>query len=267
MGELSSGLVVFVLLCGSAGLGLFVRPHLPEHHRTRENVELTQVTISLLVTFAALVLGLLTASVKQAYDDAARDRQQYALQLSSLDQCLSDYGPESAEARANIRSYTAAVIASTWPTEAPPAGVQYPDVSGMPRVGASPVLGAIMDQVGLEVSRLAPADTLHARIVALCLDRYKDVWRARLSVIEDTRIGLYEPFYQVLVFWLMIIFACFGLVAPRNSLSIITIGLCAVSLSSVILVILDLSRPYEGFFAIPSATMRAALASMLRSAH
>jgi hypothetical protein len=225
-----------------------------------------QVAISLLVTFAALVLGLLTASVKQAYDDAARDRQQYALQLSSLDQCLSDYGPESAEARANIRSYTGAVIASTWPAEPPPVGIRYPDVSHMPRVGASPVLGQLMDQVGLEISRLAPTDTVHARIVALCLDRYKDVWHARLSVIEDTRVGLFQPFYQVLVFWLMIIFACFGLVAPKNSLSIITTGLCAVSLSSVIFVILDLSRPYEGFFAIPSTTMRGALISMLRSA-
>ena len=45
------------------------------------------ITIGLLVTFAALVLGLLTASVKQAYDSAANDRQRYALQLGLLDQC------------------------------------------------------------------------------------------------------------------------------------------------------------------------------------
>ena len=55
-----------MLLCSSAGLGILVRPRLPEHHRTRETMELMQITIGLLVTFAALVLGLLTASVKQA---------------------------------------------------------------------------------------------------------------------------------------------------------------------------------------------------------
>jgi hypothetical protein len=82
-------------------------------------------------------------------------------------------------------------------------------------------------------------------------------------VIEDTRSVLFEPFYQVLVFWLMIIFGCFGLVAPRNSLAVTTIVLCAVSLSSVIFVILDLSTPYEGLFAIPSTAMRSALDAML----
>src|SRR6478672_10137063 len=72
MREIASGLVVFVLLCASAGLGILIRPRLPEHHRTRETVELTQITIGLLVTFAAVVLGLLTASVKHGYDSAAQ---------------------------------------------------------------------------------------------------------------------------------------------------------------------------------------------------
>ena len=44
------------------------------HHRARETLELMQITIGLLVTFAAVVLGLVTASVKQAYDNAALDR-------------------------------------------------------------------------------------------------------------------------------------------------------------------------------------------------
>ena len=114
-----------------------------------------QITIGLLVTFAALVLGLLTASVKQSDDSAANDRQRYTLQLALLDQCLRDYGPDAGKARADIHSYTAAVIASTWPDEPPPRGVQYPDVSGMPRVGPTPILAALMDRIGLEVSELA----------------------------------------------------------------------------------------------------------------
>ena len=104
MREIASGLVVFVLLCASAGLGILIRPRLPEHHRTRETVELTQITIGLLVTFAAVVLGLLTASVKHGYDSAAQDRQHYALQLTMLDQCLRDYGPDAAKIRFDIQS-------------------------------------------------------------------------------------------------------------------------------------------------------------------
>ena len=70
MSEIASGFTAFVLLCASAGLGILLRPRLPEHHRARETQELMQITIGLLVTFAALVLGLVTASVKQAYDNA-----------------------------------------------------------------------------------------------------------------------------------------------------------------------------------------------------
>ena len=68
----------------------------------------------------------------------------------------------------------------------------------------------------------------------------------------------------MLAFWLMIIFGCFGLVAPRNSLAVITIALCALSLSSVVFVILDLSSLYDGYFSISSMGMRRALATMLR---
>ena len=180
MREIASGLVVFVLLCASAGLGILIRPRLPEHHRTRETVELTQITIGLLVTFAAVVLGLLTASVKHGYDSAAQDRQHYALQLTMLDQCLRDYGPDAAKIRVDIQSYTAAVIASTWPDEPPPTGVQYPDFTSMPRVGETPVLAVLIDRIGLEVGELAPIDALHTRLAGLCFDQFKDVWRARL---------------------------------------------------------------------------------------
>jgi hypothetical protein len=261
MREIASFLIVLALLCASAALGAFVRRRLPEHHRTRETTELMQLTIGLLMTFAAIVLGLLTASVKQSYDDATLDRQQYALELGALDACLRDYGPEADAARADLHSYTAAVIASTWPGEPPPKGVSYPDTSHMPRTGASPVLGRLMDKVGVEVSRLDSAP--HPRLAALCLDRYKDVSHGRLSVIEAANDQRVDPFYQVLVLWLMIIFACYGLVAPPTRLSLTVVVLCAISLSSVMFVIVDLGRPYGGFFSIPSTAMRDALHAML----
>src|SRR3954451_24017839 len=109
--EVSSAILAFVLLIGSALLGIYIRPRLPEHHRTRETTELMQVTINLLVTFAALVLGLLTASVKQSFDRTAHDRQAYTLELSILDDCLREVGPDAAAIRDQLRGYVAAVIA------------------------------------------------------------------------------------------------------------------------------------------------------------
>ncbi len=217
----------------------------------------------MLVTFAALVLGLLTASVKTTYDTAARDRHTYALQLILLDHCMRDYGPEAASAREDIKSYTAAVVASTWRNEQPPAGVHYPDVSQMPVVGAAPVLGDLLDQVGQKLRRLDPATPVQRRTAEDCRTTFRDVIHARLAVIEDAGASFSKPFFWILVFWLTIIFVLFGLGAPRNKLSIVSLLLCAVSISSAILVISDLSRPYRGWMAISSQDMRDALDHMM----
>ena len=261
--EILAAIVVFLLLCAGAGFGVLVRGWLPAQHQTPEATLLMQLTVGLLATFAAVVLGLLTASVKQAYDNSALDRQQYALQLDQLDACLHDYGTGVAGIRADVRGYTAAVIASTWPSETPPQGVSYPDTSHMPVVGASPVLEDLMEKIGVEVNELAPADAQHTAIASMCRGRYDNVSTARLSVIEAARSELLQPFYEVLIVWLMIIFACHGLIAPRSRLALTLMLLSAISLSSVMFVIADLSQPYGGFFSISSASMRSALHAML----
>lgn len=263
MFELLSAVAVFLLLCAGAGVGVLIKGWLPKEHQTPEAVQLMQLTVGLLATFAAVVLGLLTASVKDSYDHAALDRQQYALELNMLDQCLYDYGTATSGIRSDIGSYTAAVIASTWPNEPAPANVTYPGTAGMPRTGASPVLGALMDKIGLAVNELVGSDTQHTAIAAMCRGRYDSVSTARLGVIEAARSELLQPFYEVLIIWLMIIYAGHGLIAPRTPVMLTLMVLSAVSLSSVMFVILDLSQPYGGFFSISSASMRDALDAML----
>ncbi|MBS0638398.1 MAG: hypothetical protein JSS43_00915 [Proteobacteria bacterium] len=258
--ELLSALIAFVLLLSSAGLGTFVRHRLPEHHRSRETTELLQVAINLLVTFAALVLGLLTASVKQNFDRTAHDWEGYTLQLSILDDCLRSYGGETSDIRNDLHAYVAGVIASTWQdTPLPPALASL--ATAKPRDPHR--LGAFINQIGTGLNQLVPATPFQHRQFAMCLDRYKDVLAARLRVLEDSRAGLFQPFYAILLFWLMIMFACFGFVTPINRVTAVTTVLCAISLSSVIFVIVDLSTPYTGLFAISSDGARDALMMML----
>src|SRR2546423_9979730 len=66
---LLDAVVVLVILLGCSTLGLRARPLLSEHHRNREVIEFVQLVVAMLVTFAALVLGLLTSSVKSSYDN------------------------------------------------------------------------------------------------------------------------------------------------------------------------------------------------------
>ncbi len=263
MPDLRSTFLLLALLLGAAATGYITKTLLPERHRSRDSFELVQLTINLLVTFTAIVLGLLTTSVKSGFDLAYSVRGQDAAALAQLDRCLRDYGPETDAMRGQLRAYTAAVIASTWPDEPPPEGVHYPDVKGMPLTGESPVLGAIVDGVGSTLRRLQPPDTLRQHIQTVCEQQYADLVKSRWAVIEQARPSMSTPFYWVLVFWLVILFASIGLTAPANPVAVIVIGLSAVSITVAMFVILDLDLPYGGLFGIPSNSMRHALADMM----
>jgi hypothetical protein len=256
--------LLFAILCGSSALGFFVHPRLPEQHRSAQSIALVQLAISLLVTFTAIVLGLLTTSVKDGFDAAYKARGEYAAQLAQMDRCLSDYGPETAPIRAQLRSYAAAVIASTWPDEPPPAGVTYPETSNMPLTGEAPVLSDIVNDVGLATRSLQPKDNLRQTLLAACIIQYHDLIQARWKVIEGAHGSISAPFYWVLAFWLALLFGTFCLTAPPNPLVVTVVALCALSITVVVFVILDMDEPYGGLFGVPSTSMRNALADMVR---
>jgi hypothetical protein len=255
---------LFAILCVSASVGFFIHPRLPERHRSQQSIALVQLAIGLLVTFTAIVLGLLTTSVKGGFDEAYNARGDYAGKLAALDRCLHDFGPQTAHMREELRSYVAAVIASTWPDEPPPKGVTYPDTSKMPLTGEDPVLANLMNDVGLGTMALDPQDQFHRHLMASCVERYRDVTLARWKVIEGALGSISPPFYWVLVFWLAVLFGAFGLSAPPNPLVAAVLALCALSIAVAVFVILDMDEPYGGLFGVPSTSMRNALADMMR---
>ena len=259
-----NSVILFAILCASAGVGFFIHPRLPERHRSQQSITLVQLAITLLVTFTAIVLGLLTTSVKAGFDSAYSARGDYAGKLAALDRCLRDYGAETAHIRDDLRSYVAAVIASTWPDEPPPKGVAYPDTSRMTPTGENPVLGTLMNDVGLRTMALDPQDPFHRNLLAACVERYRDASLARWKVIEGALGSISPPFYWVLVFWLAVLFGAFGLSAPPNPLVTAVLALCALSITVAVFVILDMDEPYGGLFGVPSTSMRNALADMMR---
>ena len=257
-------LLVFCMMLVATGVGFYANSKIAEKHRTTESIELIHLAITLQVTFTAITLGLLTSSVKLGFESAYQARGLYAGQLAQLDRCLRDYGSDSAAIRSELRAYTAAVIASTWPSEPHPQGVAYPDTKHMAQTGENETLATLMDEIGLSVRALAPADGLHRAIASACVADYADVQRSRWAVIESLHGAIATPFYWVLVFWLSIMFGCFGLRAPPTRLNNIVIIMCAISVSTAIFVIHDLDFPYGGLFGVPSDSMRNALADMMR---
>jgi hypothetical protein len=258
--------ILMIVLLASAAVGMLVRRLLPETHRSRESFEIVQLVITMLLTFAALVMGLLTVSVKNSFDTANNDMANLAAQIVQIDQLLREYGPETDPVRGMLRSYTASVIATTWPHETPPAGDFYlrnapPNVVGGME---SKSLGDALEGIGNALLRLDPPDGYHRHLAADCRSHFEALMKARWTVIEQARPIISRPFYIVMTVWLIVIFACFGLTGPRNGLVIAMIVLCAVSIASAVFVILDMDMPFNGFIMISSEPMRSALADISR---
>ncbi len=73
------------------------------------------------------------------------------------------------------------------------------------------------------------------------------------------QISFPKPFIVILVFWLAIIFATFGLFSPRNTTVIVVLTVCALSVAGSLFLILELDNPYGGLIKVSSAPLRNAL--------
>lgn len=261
MSEVSSAFLVFALLLMATSIGVWVRPLLPEEHKAHETVQLIQLVIGMLVTFAALVLGLLTASAKSSFDTAANDLRTYAADLIEFDTTMRELGSDADESRRLLRQYTAAAIASTWPREPAPSG-DYPKVTS-PQNNSQNLenvrLGDMLTSVGRQLRQLQPRDSLQQRALEDALTQYRRVVDARWKIIEEAHSSISQPFFKTLTFWLGVIFLSFGLIAPRNTLALVTISLGAVSIASAVYVIVDLDTPFSGPIVISSLPLRDAL--------
>lgn len=265
--EIGSALLVFALLLAATLVGMVVRPLLPEEHKAHETVQLVQLVIGMLLTFAALVLGLMTATAKNNFDTLTNDFRGYAADLIQLDSALRDYGTEADAARHSLRLYTAAAIASTWATEPQPASDGTPHDTSVQSVQErleNPRLGEMLNTAEREMRQLIPHDAFHQRVMAAATSLFDRVIRARWKLIEVSHSSMSQPFFAMLTFWLMVIFLSFGLIAPRNALALVTIILGALSIASAIYVIVDLDTPFTGPIVISSQPMRDALLHLSR---
>jgi hypothetical protein len=67
------------------------------------------------------------------------------------------------------------------------------------------------------------------------------------------------PFLAILLFWLTITFASFGLFAPRNGTVLVVLFVCAVSVGSAVFLILELDGPFDGLLKVSADPLRYAL--------
>ena len=81
-------------------------------------------------------------------------------------------------------------------------------------------------------------------------------------ILEQAETNIQWPFLAILIFWLAMIFASFGLVAPRNSTVIAVLSICALLVAGALYLIVQMDQPYSGLIKLSSAPLRAALSEL-----
>ena len=248
---MSSTVIAILILAGSCGgllLTVFFRHRLPPHHEEEETRDLLKIATGMLATLVALILGLLVSSAKGTFDTATSELTQSGAQIITLDRTLANYGPEAQPVRVLLQRNLATTIERIWPGRqahaAPPLNV---DPSGM-------------NEVAEAIRKLAPQSDMQKHLKEKAAGQIASLAEGRWLIYEQMQNPLPQVFLIVLGFWLIQLFIGLGLIAPRNSTSVVAMLTCALSMSAAVFLILEMNHPLDGLIKVSSAPLEAALA-------
>jgi len=249
MSPLAISLVAFGCIFGGTLIGMYLRAVLPEHHLSDESKNSVKLGIGMIATMSALVLSLLITSAKGTFDTINDGLIQTGSKIILLDRIMAQYGPETGESRDLLRRSVASAIDQLWPKERK----QYTKGKALnPKAG----LEAIHDKL----LRISPQSEVQHRLLSQALQISGNIAEIRWLLTEqEGQSSLPMPFFLMLVFWLVIIFFCFGMVSPTNATVITVLLVCSLSVAAALYMILELDRPYGGLIEISGAPLRNAL--------
>jgi hypothetical protein len=238
---------VFACLFGAGLLGVRVRAALPEDHLSTDTKDAVKVGMGLVATMAALVLGLLVASTKGAYDTQKSEVAQMAAKIVFLDRVLANYGSESAESRDLLRRTVGSAINRMWPGR---------KASQAAQLDPSATSGEAFFN---SIQQLSPQNDAQRSLKSQAVQVATDVGQMRWLLFEQTETSISVTMLIILIAWLAIIFMSAGLFAPPNATVVIALMLAAVSVAGAIFLILELDMPFDGLIQISQRPMRNAL--------
>lgn len=230
---------------------MLLRPHLPEHHLSDESKSTVSVGIALIATMTALILGLVTASAKSTFDAVDQDVRRMSAEILSLDRILARYGPEASPIREALRDALAARLERIWPQ------------SGSSATSIDPAQGtADVERLAAALRGLSPQTDEQRWLQGRAEELAESLLASRWAALSDTRGSAPLAMLVIVVFWLSITFASFGLFAPSNGTVVAILFLCALSVAAAVFLILELDDPLTGLIQISPEPLRYAVAHL-----
>lgn len=253
MSSVILGGVVFLCLFGAALAGMSLRRRLPDEHLSSDSKDVIKLATAVVGTLSALALGLLIASAKSDYDDAVAELRTSAGHVVLLDRVMAHYGPETNEARSELRKLVERRLGRSW------AGL------GFDRRDEALQFDPGIEPVQDQLRALKPETDAQRWLQSRALEVSGQIAEAHWLLVESEEEGLPWPFLVVMVFWLAVLFATFGLQAPGNVTVLFTLVVCSLSVAGAVFLIADMANPYAGVIYISDEPLRDALQQLGRS--
>ena len=229
-------------LLAAVGFGIWFRRFLPEHHLSSESKDTVKLALGLVATMSALLLGLLVNSAKNSYDTTYSQVMQVASKYALMDRMLKIYGPQATEVRSELHSLIEASIPRIWPDN---TDIQTPSKANAP----------IGDAFYVTLLKLNTRDDTEHTLKTQAISLMVEIAQIRSLMQAESTKSISKPMLLVMVFWLVLIFFGFSLIAPANAtanLAMIGSALCA---AAAIYLILELNHPFSGLMRISSEPM------------
>jgi len=242
MSNATISLMVLALVFGGALTGMFLRAALPQHHVSDQSKDTVRVGFGLVLTITALVLSLLIASAKSYFDAQSTELTDLSAKTVLLDRVLAHYGPDSKEARDELRADVIRALDQLWSRNRRPV---EPSSSA--------------EEIYDKIQKLSPQNDDQRSIRAQALSMVLSLGQERWLMYEQSAAAVSKPLLAVMIFWLTIVFVSFGLFAPRNLTVTAGLFFCSLAVSGAVFMILEMYSPFTGLIHISSAPLRAAL--------
>jgi hypothetical protein len=244
--------VAFVFIFGGALLGIFLRKAFPEHHLNSDTRDVVRVGTGLIATLSALVLSLLIASAQSALQTQSNQIKQMTANVILLDNMLARSGADAQPVRALLRTGVQSLVDRIWREQDEASTKAAP-------FEATAQADLFFDRL----LKLTPHNDTERITQTKAIQLGIDLAQTRVLFAQSS-YSIPRPFEDVLVFWLTAIFVSFGLFARPNLIIVATLFVCALSASTAIFLIVELSHPFTGLMAISSEPLLNALAPLDR---
>jgi|688.fasta_scaffold197197_2 hypothetical protein len=227
--------VTWVVVFAAALLGMWIGGRLPEEHRTDDSRNVVSISMAMVSTLTALVLGLLLSVANTSFGENQEQLMSTSSDVIRMDHLLRLYGPEADGSRDLLRQYAHSMLSDVFPSE------------GSQRNVENEATLDLLAKVEQWAALMVPANATQRWLQPHILDVSDRIVQEHFTLVKERLDAIPAALMVLMLLWLVLLFASFGLFAPRHLTCITVLLLSSGAASGAVLLILELETPHSGF--------------------